>query len=257
MNIAEQLKLARKARAFTQQEVAEVLHVTRATISSWEVGRTYPSLDLLVALSNLYDLSLDTLLKGDVKMVEKVSKDVKQKQVYQRIVMGIVGIVSLFILINIVWLSINQQSYQYLDKQWQAQKDAYELKEGDVTYRAHKKDVKSLFRNHYLKKADIWVMSWVDNREDPTGYGLNLTIANRDELSMLVEVGNSGTGGSIYVDKNMTYLDHKYTTELLQNSAHPEDLAKVKEFLAENQTELKELYRKTQEQYELVNNKQK
>ena len=44
MTIGEQLTTARKARKLTQQQVAEQLHVTRQTISSWEVGRSYPDL---------------------------------------------------------------------------------------------------------------------------------------------------------------------------------------------------------------------
>lgn len=69
MTIGEQLTTARKTRKLTQQQVAAELHVTRQTISSWEVGRSYPDLASVLALSEFFALSLDQLLKGDAGMM--------------------------------------------------------------------------------------------------------------------------------------------------------------------------------------------
>jgi transcriptional regulator with XRE-family HTH domain len=69
MTIGEQLTTARKARKLTQQQVAVELHVTRQTISSWEVGRSYPDLASVLALSEFFALSLDELLKGDAALM--------------------------------------------------------------------------------------------------------------------------------------------------------------------------------------------
>ena len=55
MDIGKKLKEKREERNLTQKELSEILHVSRQTISSWEVGRTYPDLDVLVAISELYD----------------------------------------------------------------------------------------------------------------------------------------------------------------------------------------------------------
>ncbi|WP_314067844.1 helix-turn-helix transcriptional regulator [uncultured Vagococcus sp.] len=254
MNIAEQLKLARNQKGLTQQDVSEVLHVTRATISSWEVGRTYPSLDLLVDLSNLYDLSLDTLLKEDISMVEKVSKDVKQKRVYQRIFLGAVAVIALFLMVNIVWLMSNTMNYQYVEDNWDSDKKFYYLEKEGIKYTASKMNTRFLFRNSYLKKEPIWVMSWLTNPKDKNGYGLNMTVDNDNDISMLVEIGEKRTGGIIYVDSNMKYINHENTTDLLDELARPEELVKVKKFLVENKTELEKLYRSTKKQYDLVNN---
>ncbi len=253
MNIAEQLKLARNQKGFTQREVSDVLHVTRATISSWEVGRTYPSLDLLVDLSNLYDLSLDSLLKEDISMVKKVSKDVKQKKVYQRIVRGAVAVIGLLLLVNIVWLTSNKMNYHYLEKNWDAGKKLYHREQEGIKYTASKMNPKSLFRNSYLKKQPIRVMSWLTNPKDKNGYGLNVTVDNEHDISTLVEIGETGVSGFIYVDSEMNYLNDNRNSELLTNTVHPEDLKAVNEFLVENKTELKRLYAATKEQYDLVN----
>ena len=65
MSLGEKLKEARATHKFTQQAVAEQVNVSRQTISSWETGKSYPDLDSLITLSNLYGISLDVLIKGD------------------------------------------------------------------------------------------------------------------------------------------------------------------------------------------------
>lgn len=66
--IGDHLRHARTAQDLTQQTVATRLHVSRQTISSWETGHSYPDITSLIALSDLYQLSLDDLLKGDTQM---------------------------------------------------------------------------------------------------------------------------------------------------------------------------------------------
>ncbi|MGO2964171.1 MAG: helix-turn-helix transcriptional regulator [Carnobacterium maltaromaticum] len=77
MRLSERLKEERKKRDYTQEDVAKILGVSRTTVSSWEVGRTYPDLETLVALSDLYELTLDELVKEDTKLVETVSKQLE------------------------------------------------------------------------------------------------------------------------------------------------------------------------------------
>lgn len=83
MEIGSKLKKARLEKKLTQENVANILNVSRSTISSWEVGRSYPDLDNLVSISNLYDVSLDNLLREDSKMVKKLSLDTKQKKRFE------------------------------------------------------------------------------------------------------------------------------------------------------------------------------
>ena len=66
--------MRRNELGLTQSEVAEKLYVTRQTISNWENNKSYPNIDCLIELSNLYEMTLDRLLKEDNTMVEKLSK---------------------------------------------------------------------------------------------------------------------------------------------------------------------------------------
>lgn len=78
MKIGVKLKEARKQRKWTQDYVASQLQVSRSTISSWEVGRTYPDLESLVRLSDLFEISLDTLLREDNTMTKDLSKNIRK-----------------------------------------------------------------------------------------------------------------------------------------------------------------------------------
>ena len=81
MTIGEQLSAARRKRNLTQQQVADKLHVARQTISNWENGRSYPDIASLIALSDLFAISLDQLLKEDSIMVDELkAKEQERKQ---------------------------------------------------------------------------------------------------------------------------------------------------------------------------------
>ena len=74
MEIGTKLKEARVASGLTQDRVAEILMVTRQTISNWENEKSYPDILSVVKLSDLYSVSLDELLKGDRKMLEHLEE---------------------------------------------------------------------------------------------------------------------------------------------------------------------------------------
>jgi transcriptional regulator with XRE-family HTH domain len=80
MTIGEQLSQARKRQSLTQQQVADSIHVARQTISNWEVGRSYPDIASLIVLSDLFQLSLDELVKEDKQMV----RDLRLKEEERR-----------------------------------------------------------------------------------------------------------------------------------------------------------------------------
>lgn len=74
MQFGKRLKTSRKNKNLTQEDVAKEFCVSRQTISSWENENSYPDIDSLVKLSNLYDVSLDIILKEDNGMKEYMKK---------------------------------------------------------------------------------------------------------------------------------------------------------------------------------------
>lgn len=80
MKIGEKLKEGRKEINMTQEEVAQILHVSRSTVSSWEINRTYPDIEMLVALSDLYDISLDVMLREDDILIKRMTNEIRKSR---------------------------------------------------------------------------------------------------------------------------------------------------------------------------------
>jgi len=76
LEFSEKLQELRKSRGLTQEELAELLYVSRTAISKWESGRGYPSIDSLKEISKFFSVSIDDLLSGEklVSIAEKENK---------------------------------------------------------------------------------------------------------------------------------------------------------------------------------------
>ena len=66
MQLGKNLKIARQNSGYTQEEVSNILFVSQQTISNWEKEISTPSVSYLVKISNLYQVSVDTLLKDQL-----------------------------------------------------------------------------------------------------------------------------------------------------------------------------------------------
>ena len=100
MEFHEKLQTLRKQKGLTQEELAQVLYVSRTAISKWESGRGYPNLDSLKAIAAYFSVTVDDLLSGDE--VITIAQDEQQQtrgQLYD-LVFGLlhVGAMLLFVL---------------------------------------------------------------------------------------------------------------------------------------------------------------
>lgn len=86
MNIGDKIKNAREENGLTQTQAAEILMVSRQTISNWENGKSLPDILSVIRIGELYQISLDELLKGDKSMIEKIEKDAKISKVEKKII---------------------------------------------------------------------------------------------------------------------------------------------------------------------------
>lgn len=252
MKLHERLKAARTQNNYTQQEVADKLHVSRATISSWEVGRTLPSLDCMIDLSNLYHLSLDVLLKEDMIMVHQISKEIKRKKIYKGIVCGVGLLLFVFIMVNVVWVVGLKNSYSYLDEHWQSGKKYYSFQDGDIFLTASKRSLKDQFTFNYLKKNNLWVSAYKGSGDD-SDYkphviydGIDFTaqvpIEKRERALYYVAIDKDGvldiTKDNPYFINDPTFIEYREYAE---------------KFLKEHNSEFKSLCAAADKQYKLVN----
>ena len=63
MSIGKTILNVRKEKGMSQEEFGELFHVTRQTVSNWENEKNYPDLNTLVTMSDMFEISLDKLLK--------------------------------------------------------------------------------------------------------------------------------------------------------------------------------------------------
>lgn len=102
MEIGSRIRERRSALGISQDELASRVYVSRQTISSWENDKTYPDVQSLLLLSEIFGTSVDSLIKGDVDTMTKTIE--KDALTFKRL--GFVMLVFLLLMIAaLVWLS--------------------------------------------------------------------------------------------------------------------------------------------------------
>ncbi|MBQ0040546.1 MAG: helix-turn-helix transcriptional regulator [Clostridiales bacterium] len=113
MNLGEQIKTRRSELNMTQEELAEKLSVTRSAVSNWETEKNYPDLQTIVNISEELNISLDILLKGDRKVVEKITKDTNENPKLRSKIKVLFAVVIVLCIIGIALVYTNQ----YMNRQ--------------------------------------------------------------------------------------------------------------------------------------------
>lgn len=107
MTLGEKLSKLRKEYNYTQEQLADILGVSRQSISKWESDISYPETDKLIELGKLFECSMDYLLKDDItekdgvptsiftEKVEEISKSLMSHKNKQRMkkILKISGII--------------------------------------------------------------------------------------------------------------------------------------------------------------------
>lgn len=82
MNLGEQLKSLREQHNMSREELAQQMNVSRQAVYKWETNKGYPDIDNLIKLSELYDITLDKLIKGDRVFQKKINIGEGKKHTY-------------------------------------------------------------------------------------------------------------------------------------------------------------------------------
>lgn len=83
MNLGERLYELRKAKGLSQENVADILGVTRQTVSKWETNQTTPDFDKILPLCKLYEITTDELLTGEKSTANNTQSSSAQKEEQQ------------------------------------------------------------------------------------------------------------------------------------------------------------------------------
>ena len=80
MELGKQIRKYRKEQSLSQDELAEKVYVSRQTISNWENDKSYPDVNSLILLSEVFHTSIDNLIKGDVEVMKEQVKNEDRKE---------------------------------------------------------------------------------------------------------------------------------------------------------------------------------
>lgn len=73
MILGQRIKEEREQHDWTQSELADKLNVSRQSISKWELGSAYPDIERLIQISDLFGVTLDSLIKGDNELQKNIT----------------------------------------------------------------------------------------------------------------------------------------------------------------------------------------
>lgn len=107
MNIGKRIYEIRQQQNITQEQLASDLAISRQAVSKWESGKAIPDIENLMYISNLYDVSLDELIKGDDKVGEKIVADASAKKWHKLSILFFVAL-----LIYIAWFGSMHDIWQ-------------------------------------------------------------------------------------------------------------------------------------------------
>ena len=97
MAFSDNLQFLRTRQGQTQEQLAEALEVTRQSVSKWESGQSYPEMDTILRICELYQVDLDTLMRGSVEdsLVEDTTRyDTFMNRFSQRMAFAVGGIIA-------------------------------------------------------------------------------------------------------------------------------------------------------------------
>lgn len=97
MELCKTIRKLRTEKGWSQEMLAEKAYVSRQTVSNWENEKCYPDVHSLLILSDLFGVSLDELIKGDVETMKKTvnEKDAKTLKISQWC--GVLGLVAMML----------------------------------------------------------------------------------------------------------------------------------------------------------------
>jgi transcriptional regulator with XRE-family HTH domain len=100
MELGKNIKSLRTQYNYSQEDLAELVYVTRQTISKWETEKNYPDLNSLILLSKAFNITIDNLIKGDLEIMKYIVEENEARRFKRDLIVGsvsaLVGIALVF-----------------------------------------------------------------------------------------------------------------------------------------------------------------
>ena len=106
MELGKQIKKFRNDFGLSQDALSEKIFVSRQTISNWENNKSYPDILSLIQLSDFYEVSLDSLVKGDDAMIKHLANSTDVVASNHKLILAVacnVVLLAIFLIYN-AWI---------------------------------------------------------------------------------------------------------------------------------------------------------
>lgn len=94
MKFSEKIKEIRKMQNLTQEQFAEKIFISRNAVAKWESDKGYPDIQNLITISEVFEISLDDLIKNDKKLKTKIILDSASKKWHILVIIYLIAIIS-------------------------------------------------------------------------------------------------------------------------------------------------------------------
>ncbi len=235
MNPGNKIIELRKDNKMSQEQFAEVLNVSRQTVSNWENYKSYPDISTIIKISNVFHISLDILLKEDKHMIAKIDKEIKNSKKYQKILLGIAIIFMIILCTFLIYIFMYNRAKNKLEKQFSTaikENNFYKNMNGyysldlnnNITYTVPNQKMPSLldFSLHFHASQLQCVIELGDDNKliiiwlDENYYGA--TLYNRDTKKDIVNTGllSGKNTDQVSVIKKATGVDEKLLNKVIK-----------------------------------------
>lgn len=103
MELSKTIKRLRTEKGWSQETLAEKAYVSRQTISNWENKKNYPDVHSLLILSDLFGVSLDELIKGDVETMKNTIHNKDASALKRAQWCGVIGLILLMAVVTPIY----------------------------------------------------------------------------------------------------------------------------------------------------------
>lgn len=189
MNLNKKILSLRKKEKLTQEQMADILGVTRQTISNWELDITKPDIEQILKISNIFKISIDELLgqkTGDIILhkIETTENTVNKNYKKIRILLIIIYLVLLLSAISIIIYCLTKKDFT---KQYQTEFICYNEEE---TYNISLEEENGelyIVLSEYNKKQKLWI----GREEYYAGKTLNEMFENLESMKKTLIIHNN------------------------------------------------------------------
>ncbi len=232
MNLGDKLIKLRKENKMSQDDLAESLGVTRQSISNWENYKNYPDINTIIKISDVFNVSLDVLLKSDTKMISEMDKKIRNSKKYKNILI-IIGII-----LGIIILFFGIYTIIYFN----TKADLEESFNQTLTENNFKKNRDGYYSMKYKKNIIFGVSN--QKMSKLSSFDLHFYVQN---LYCDIELDNGDTIKGLWVDKNNFIFTRQDKNDNIIGSTSSlkgkdkQDIRKLSEELAINYDYLKDI----------------